>query len=230
MTGPADGYRALVFDLDGTIIDSAPAMQAIASAFLAAHDRGPLSLEETRAFIGEGARVFCRRTLLARDLSADEDVFEERYAEFHAHYAAGSPHDNVPYPGAVETLEALGEAGYAMALCTNKPAIPTWNVLDAMELGAFFKSVVTGDTLPRVKPDPAPLTKAIADLGATPATTLFVGDSEVDAKTAAAAGVDFAFHTPGYARDRSAVVAAYRFENWRDLMDIVCGAGLRRPA
>ncbi|RAI00829.1 phosphoglycolate phosphatase [Acuticoccus sediminis] len=215
MRAAGQSYRAFVFDLDGTIIDSAPALQAIAATFLARHDREPLSLEQTKAFIGDGSRVFFRRMLAARDLDAADD-FEQRYAAFQGDYAAGSPHDNRLFPNAGEALATLAEAGIAMALCTNKPERPTRIVLDALGLAPIFGAVVTGDTLPETKPHPGPLLHAIAELGGATGEALFVGDSEVDARTAVAAGVDFAFHEAGYARERDGIRPVTRFNDWSD--------------
>ena len=185
-------YRAVVFDLDGTLIDSAPAIQRIAATYLAGEGKPPLTLDETRSFIGNGARVFCQRMLAARGLRSGPAALEARYPAFHALYAAAPPGDNVPYEGAFAALARLAEAGVALALCTNKPAAPTHAVLNAA-------------------------------IGGRPEETLFVGDSEVDAATASAAHVAFAFHTPGYAKDPAAITAALRFADWDNLTDAVIG-------
>ncbi|ORE91517.1 phosphoglycolate phosphatase [Stappia sp. 22II-S9-Z10] len=220
MTGP---YRAVVLDLDGTLIDSAPAIQRIAATYLAGEGKPPLTLDETRAFIGNGARVFCQRMLAARKLRSDPAALEARYPAFHALYAAAPPGDNVPYEGAFAALSRLAEAGVALALCTNKPAAPTHAVLNAFGLAGLFGAVVAGDTQAQIKPSPVPLLSAIAAIGGRPEETLFVGDSEVDAATASAARVAFAFHTPGYAKDPAAITAALRFADWDNLTDAVIG-------
>lgn len=213
----ARAYRAVVFDLDGTIINSAPAMQKIAGTFLARHDRAPLTLEETRAFIGEGARTFCRRMLAARDIAADEAALDAAYERFLSLYVAAPAADNAVYHGAQEALAAIAGSGRALGLCTNKPEGPTQKVLGAFDLASILQAIVTGDTLAEKKPHPAPLLHAIAQLGARPEDTLFVGDSETDAKTAAAASVDFALHMNGYAHDAAALDCGFRFRDWSEL-------------
>lgn len=207
-------YRALVFDLDGTLIDSAPAMQAVAGTFLAGLGRPPLSLAETRSFVGEGARVFCRRMLDARGVEADESALDTHYAAFLDLYANAPAHDNVPYRGVMEALARFATAGVPMALCTNKPEAPTHKVIGALGLAPHFAAVVTGDTLPQKKPDPAPLRHAIAQLGVQSDETLFVGDSETDCGTALAAKVDFALHEVGYVRDIDSIRCTMRFADW----------------
>ena len=190
-------YDAVVFDLDGTLIDSAPALAAIGTRYLSGRDAAPLTQEEARAFIGEGARRFLERMLRARGLDADPDALAAEYPSFHAHYVAGPASDNVVFGEVVEVLERLAAAGLPLGLATNKPGAPTRTLLDALGLGAVFAVVLTGDD-PPLKPDPAPLLKAAQALAVAPARMLYVGDSDIDARAAAAAGCDFALHLAGY--------------------------------
>jgi len=113
-----------------------------------------------------------------------------------AQYNAASSALTRTYPGVVAVLSALQQAGHAMAVCTNKPEAPARAVLRDLGLARFFQVVIGGDTLAVTKPDPAPLHACIAALGG--GATLYVGDSEVDAATAVAAGVPFALFTEGY--------------------------------
>ena len=225
-------YRAVIFDLDGTLVDSAPALRNIASAFLAELGLAPLTLDEARAFIGDGARRFCERALAARDQHPDNAALDAHYARFREIYAAAPGADNPPYPGAMDALARLHEAGIALGLCTNKPGLPTDNVLDALGLGDTFGVVVTGDTLSTKKPDPEPLRHAIRALGVTVDETLYVGDSEVDWETAQAASCAFALHTAGYLRVAPDTLAPrYRVDRIDEIVALVLdGTGQRAGA
>lgn len=187
--------KAAIFDLDGTLVDSAPDIRAAANSVLAAEGLEGLSLAETRRFIGAGAPVFVARMAAAR-LPAPDPV---RSAAMLAHFLAlyeGAVGLTRPYPGAVAALEALAADGWRLGLCTNKPEGPARAVLAYFDLARFFPVVVGGDTLAQRKPDPAPLWHVVAALGAT--APIYVGDSETDAATALAAAVPFALYTEGY--------------------------------
>lgn len=214
-------YAAAVFDLDGTLVDSAPALVAIGSAYLAERGAAPLGLDDARRFIGEGARRFLERMLAARDLPADPAAVAAAYPRFHAIYEAGPPEDNVMFDGVRAVLAGLAAAGMPLGLCTNKPGAPTRKLLATFGLEATFAVVMTGDD-PPLKPDPAPLLKAATVLGATPATTLYVGDSDIDARTAAAAGCDFALHLGGYHNAPAGTAApAFTFARFAELEPIL---------
>ncbi|ABV94493.1 putative phosphoglycolate phosphatase [Dinoroseobacter shibae DFL 12 = DSM 16493] len=188
-------YDAVVFDLDGTLVDSAPDMARAINGVLATRGRRALSLAEVISFIGSGARILVQRSLRATGGIEGED---DALAEFLRRYETGVDHETAVYTGVMEMLGALRAAGLPMALCTNKPEAPARDLSARLGLGGFFPVIVGGDTLPVLKPDPAPLHHAITGLSADPARTLYVGDSETDYKTARAAQVDFAFVEGGY--------------------------------
>ena len=187
--------KVAVFDLDGTLIDSAPDIHAAANAVLAELGVEPLTLEMARGFVGAGAPVFVERMMEARALPATPEHHARLLERFiiHYHRAVGLTR---PYPQALATLQALLDAGWQLGLCTNKPLGPTQAVLDHLDMTRFFSVVTGGDSLAQRKPDPVPLHHTLARLGAERA--LFVGDSEVDAQTAHAAALPFALFTRGY--------------------------------
>ncbi len=187
--------RAALFDLDGTLVHSAPDIQAAANSVLAAEGLAPLSLAEATSFIGGGAAIFVERMAAARLPAADPARTRAMLAAFLDIYE-GAVGRTQPYPGAVAALEALSRSGWALGLVTNKPEGPARALLTHLDLMRFFPVIVGGDSLPQRKPDPAPLRHAIASLGA--GAPVFVGDSEIDAATAQAAGVPFALFTEGY--------------------------------
>jgi phosphoglycolate phosphatase len=189
-------YQAVVFDLDGTLVDSAPDMAAALNAALAEVNLDPFGLDEVISFVGSGGRILVRRALAARAAGhLDEAVMLGRFI---GHYEGKLSGQTQPYPGVMEMLARLTAAGVPMGLCTNKPEGPARGVCAALGLDAHFPVIVGGDTLPVLKPDPAPLLHVCAELGLEPCRVLYVGDSETDYATARAAKTPFAFVEGGY--------------------------------
>jgi len=216
-------YDAVIFDLDGTLIDSAEAITLIAARFLAEQDAPPLTIDEARSFVGNGGDVFARRMLRARGLEAEGAVGEAHVRRFFEVYAAAPGSENPAYPGAEAMLDSLTDL--ALGMCTNKPYRPTLNVLEALRWQDRFGSVVAGDTLAVKKPDPEPLLHTARELGVPMERVLFVGDSEVDTETALAAGVDYALHTKGYRKTPAEELPALlRFDDFTVLSDFVLDA------
>ncbi len=174
---------AFLFDLDGTLLDTDADLAAAVNAARAALALPPLDVEAVRPHIGWGLGHLLRGALPP---AAHPGLAEAR-RHFHAHYRAHLLDHSRPFADADDVLAALGPA--RCGLVTNKPGA----FVDAIiaRLGWRFGVVVAGDTLAARKPDPAPLLRAAATLGVDPATTTYVGDSEVDLEAAAAAGVDF---------------------------------------
>lgn len=214
---------ALIFDLDGTLIHSAPDIHAAANAVAAPRGIAPYTLDEITGFIGSGVAVLIARMLRARGLPDAGDLHVALARDFAALYegAVGLTH---PYPGVLSALSVLSAAGYPMALCTNKPVAPARSVLAHLGMEAHFAVLVGGDSLPVKKPDPAPLRVAAAALGAPRA--MFVGDSEVDAETADRAGLPFLLFTQGYRHTAIADLPhAASFEDWSAFPALVARFG-----
>jgi phosphoglycolate phosphatase len=188
----------VVFDLDGTLIDSAPDMHRAVNLLLADLGRGPLSLPEIRTMVGDGAGALIARALAARQcVGVDPD---QALAQFIEHYEEQPTTFTRTFPGVPETLQRLQAAGLALAICTNKPTRLTQIIIDRLEISRYFARVVAGDTMPFRKPDPRALTEVLNGFGTPTAATIMVGDSEVDAATAYAANVPFVLMTYGYHR------------------------------
>lgn len=193
--------RSIIFDLDGTLIDSLPDLHAAANVMLAGMNRPALPLETVRGFIGNGVPKLVERCLDATG-GREGGAYEEGLAAFRAAYAADPATLTRPYPGVPETLAKLREAGFALGVVTNKPAAPAKAILAALSLRAHFGVVIGGDSFPVMKPDPAPLFAAIKALGGGPA--IYVGDSETDEATAQNAGAPFWFFSEGYRKKPAA--------------------------
>ncbi len=205
----------IIFDLDGTLIDSAPDIHAAGNAVLAAEGLPPVSESQSRSFIGNGARVFVERLEHAGSGTNDPARTTRMHRHFLERYETEHALTRL-YPGVDSALEALRGAGWHMAICTNKPCAPAHAVLAHFGLSSFFEAVIGGDSLPVIKPDPAPLRAAIDALGG--GAVVYVGDSEVDAATAVAARVPFALFTNGYRKTPVAQITHQRaFDDFQDL-------------
>lgn len=186
---------ALIFDLDGTLIDSAPEIHAAANRALATEGLPALTFAQIRSFIGNGVGVLLARCLHAHALPDHGPLLDRLRSAFTADYETQFSLTTL-YPGVAEMLDTFARAGHPMAICTNKPEAPTRAVLTHFNLIQHFAVIIGGDTLPTRKPDPAPLRAARQALNAPRA--LFIGDSEVDAETAHATPLPFALFTGGY--------------------------------
>ncbi|MGS4945956.1 phosphoglycolate phosphatase [Meridianimarinicoccus sp. RP-17] len=211
---------SIVFDLDGTLIDSAPDLHAAAIRMLAEADLPEITFDQTRSFIGNGVPVLVRRIMTAAGLPEDPDRHAEMEAAFLRHYNAAPADLTVLYPGVEAALDRLEAAGCVFGLCTNKPEGPTRDILRAFGLAERMQVVVGGDTLPVKKPDPAPLHRAFAAMPDGP--QLYVGDSEVDAATARAAGIRFALFSGGYRKSPvDEMLHDHLFDHWGDLPGMI---------
>ena len=188
----------VVFDLDGTLIDSAPDMHRAVNLMLDRLGCSPLSLPEIRTMVGDGASALIARALAARQcVNADRD---QALVEFLEYYEADPTAVTQTFPGVPDTLERLQAAGLTLAVCTNKPSRLTQMILERLGINRYFTRVVAGDTMPYRKPDPRALMEVLNGFDTPAAATIMVGDSEVDAATAHAANVPFVLMTYGYHR------------------------------
>lgn len=183
------GYASVVFDLDGTLVDSSHDIAVALNLALAPWGGRPLTAAEVVPLLGEGVAALVQGAVL---LSGAEDAPAEEVAgTYVAEYRVRPVVDSVLYDGVAEALDALAVAGVPMAVCTNKVEVIAHQVLEGLGVARFFPVVVGGDRASRSKPHPEHLTTALAGIGADPATSVLVGDSVIDQRCAEAARVDF---------------------------------------
>ena len=172
--------QLVVFDLDGTLIDSKRDLADAINVLLVELGADPLPIEQVVGMIGDGAPVLVRRALAASGLSPDTPDALDRFLEL---YDDRLTAHTVPYDGMRGTLDELRNS-YALAVLTNKPARATGIILEQLELAKYFGLVVGGDSPFGRKPDPAGLLQLVRACGATPGVTVLVGDSPIDLETA----------------------------------------------
>ncbi len=191
--------RMILIDLDGTLIDTVPDLAHAVDVMMARIGMPLRGEQRVRQWIGNGAERLVRRALIDDvDGEPDEALFRKAYPLFLETYEANVCAHSRPYPGVVEGLAALKTAGYPLGCVTNKPARFTEPLLDALGLTENFGIVISGDTLPKQKPDPAPLLHAARFFGVRPEDALMVGDSINDVRAARAAGFSVVCVPYGY--------------------------------
>lgn len=183
-------FDAVVFDLDGTLLHTAPEIAAGVNGALRDFDLPPATLSQVLGWIGQGTQRLMQRALAAQTPAGCEmPALDVVYPHFERHYHAINGRLAQPYPGVRDTLDALAARGVPMALLTNKEAEFTEPLLAALQLTGYFRVRVFGDTLAERKPSALPLVHTLRELGVAPGRALMVGDSEADVATARAAGV-----------------------------------------
>lgn len=196
----------LLFDLDGTLVDTLPDLTNALNEVLREHGHAPLAPAEVRPMIGDGMPMLLRRGFAARGAAAAEaTAAQPRFFEI---YEAGASNLSRPYPDVAETLTALRACGYATAVCTNKPQRATGEVLRGMGLDRLFDGYAGGDRFAVRKPDPGHLLDLVAALGGEPKRAAMIGDSENDALSARAAAMKLILMRYGYARSDPARLGA----------------------
>jgi phosphoglycolate phosphatase len=205
----------LIFDLDGTLIDSAPDLRAALNAMLRERGRPALSLSQVKGMIGDGVGSLVARALAASGAEPGDAAALPRFLEL---YEANATRSTRPYPDVPETLAAMRRRGYRTAICTNKPQHAAIAVLQGLGLAALFDAIAGGDRFAARKPDPGHLQALMQELGAQRERTAMIGDSENDAAAARGAAVPLVLMRYGYARVDPQTLAADAFlDRFQDL-------------
>ncbi|MFN9212014.1 MAG: phosphoglycolate phosphatase [Betaproteobacteria bacterium] len=201
--------QAVLIDLDGTLMDTAPDLAAAANAMRADFGLSALPLARIAAFVGKGAEMLVHRALTDDPAGrADEASFARGRTAFYAHYHAVNGRHAALFDGVPAALDQLRGAGLKLACVTNKPREFTLPLLASMAVAPCFDAVVAGDEVAEKKPHPALLLEACARLGVSPTDTLMIGDSINDALAARAAGMPVVLVRTGYNEGESVEVLA----------------------
>jgi len=198
MSAKANGWT-LLFDLDGTLVDSAPDLVGTLNAVLETDDLPALPLEQGRDLIGHGARALLRRGYETAGTPLTDKALDARFALFLDLYVGRIADLTRPYPGCVAALTGLKAEGFTLAVATNKRTDLSVALLDALEMTGLFACVFGPDRVSARKPEAAHLVEAIAACGGARDRALMVGDSSLDAGAAHAAALPFVAVSFGYA-------------------------------
>lgn len=190
--------KTVVFDLDGTLVDTAPDLTAATNAILTAHGRRAVSLDEVREMVGQGARKLIVRGFEATGDALDEAHLEPLYQDFIDHYTANIAVSSAPYPGVPGLLERCKSHGLGMAICTNKLEVLSVRLIEELNLSHYFGAIIGPDTIGIAKPDPAPYHEAVRRAGGNRGASIMIGDSATDIATAKAAGAPVIAVSFGY--------------------------------
>ncbi len=189
MTFRAMSNPIIVFDLDGTLIDTAPDLIATLNLVLTLENIPPVPFEKARAMIGGGVRPLIEEALIAQRQHVAEAAIDALFEQYIRHYQEHIAVHSRPYPGCEEALQALEAQGFVLAVCTNKYESLSVRLLDALGLKERFVAICGQDTFPMKKPDPEMLIRTIRQAGGDSNRAVMVGDSNTDVQTARAAGI-----------------------------------------
>jgi phosphoglycolate phosphatase len=222
--------RTIVFDLDGTLVDTAPDLIGSLNVLFWREGLAPIALNEGRSMIGGGVRPLIERGLAAQGRALDAAELDALYAAYVAHYAEHIADSSRPYPGVEAALDALAARGSRFAVCTNKLAWLSVRLLDRLGLSQRFVTICGQDTFGIQKPDPEVLRRTIRVAGGDLADAVMVGDSETDIRTARAAGVPVVAVDFGYTDVPVTELGPDRVISHFDALPEAVGALTRNPS
>ena len=200
----------IVFDLDGTLVDTATDLVNTLNAILAGEDMNPVGYDTAVSLVGSGARVLIQSAFAVNGRALTPEKLETLFRAFIAHYTEHIVDHSRPYPGVEAALDRLSADGWVLAVCTNKSEAPAKKLLSLLDLDRRFAAITGADTFVFRKPDPRHLIETILRAGGDPAAAVMVGDSATDVDTALAAGVPVIAVTFGFSPTPVAELGAHR--------------------
>lgn len=229
---PGPVPAAVVWDLDGTLIDSAPDIAMALNTLLNEHDRHGHPVDRVRPMIGAGVAKLIERGFRAAGAPLDDAACGRLVPRFIELYSAHATDQTRLANDARAVLGHVYDAGARQAICTNKPVGLTVQILNALDIAGFFAAVIGGDSTPEKKPHPLPLLTCLEELGAAPDDALMIGDSAADVGSARAAGVPVILVPDGYTGVPAASLGAdYVVASLAEIPDcLVPGSPIRRSA
>ncbi len=220
--------EAIVFDLDGTLIDSVPAVTAAINQVLDEDGIAPLSTDQVKSSVGEGANAMLRMLLQMRELEATDAAVEQFRRRYLDVYLADPADNTVVYPGVVAVLDQFLTDGVLMGICTNKPGVSTRAVLDALGFSKYFGAIVSADDTEFRKPDGRHVLQTLQQMQADVKTAIMVGDSETDAAAGIGAGLPTVVVRYGYCHaPHDSLEVTALIDRFDELPD-VCGQIFRK--
>ena len=220
-----------MFDLDGTLVETAPDLMGTLNVLLAREGIEPLPMDDARRLIGQGAKALLTRGFAVAGRPLAEPLLSRLFDDFIDHYRLHIADESRPFDGVVAALDSLQSEGARLAICTNKPTDLSFALMGALGLADRFSAIVGPDAAPARKPDPRHLTTAIERAGGRSDRAVMVGDSASDAHAARNAGVPLILVSFGYtdvpASDLQPDVLIDHFDALPDACARLLGASLR---
>lgn len=198
LTATSNAPLTLVFDLDGTLVDTAPDLIAATNHVMAGLGRAPVAGDILRPQVSHGALAMIRAALGPEAASWDEAKLYPLFDQFIAYYQANIAVESRPFPGMINALDRALTAGHALAVCTNKREVLARQLLESLGLTSRFSAIAGRDTFAVYKPDPGHLVQTIAQANGLASHSIMIGDSNVDIATAKAAGIPVIAVSFGY--------------------------------
>ncbi len=207
-------FRSIIFDLDGTLVHSAPDLHAAVNVALAGLGREPLDLHRVISFIGNGVETLVERSLASTG-EVNTDLLGISLSRFRRSYEQNMTRLTRPYPGVVGCLNRLVSEGAKLGVCTNKPTEPAKAICDQLGLAQYFDVISGAERGRPKKPDAAPLLSCVSALGGSKSKIMYVGDSEIDYQTSLNANIPFRLYSGGYLTVALPDLGpADRFDDW----------------
>ena len=208
--------QGLIFDLDGTLLDSAPDLRQAVNKMLGQHGRRPLTLGETKQAVGDGAMALVRKAFAFTGDVPSNDLFPF-VQEYIQHYRQIKADPAQIYPHVLDMITQYSQDGVKLGICTNKPEAATYKLLEELNIRHHFEFIAGSDTFPTHKPNPEHIYGVITALDVPPENCVMVGDSINDVLAAHGAGIPCIVVTQGYGRDFEELRADFLIKDFSEL-------------